>query len=45
MKNVDREIWINGKLARLFGFSWGRDKAIYRIVHDDGSTEYVEMEI
>ena len=45
MKNIDREVKINGKCARLYGFDWSRGKAIYRIVHDGGIAEYVEIDI
>ena len=45
MKNIDKEITINGKFARLYGFDWSRGKAIYRIAHDGGIAEYVEIDI
>ncbi len=45
MKNIDREITINGKFARLYGFDWSLGKAIYRIAHEDGIAEYVEIGI
>ena len=45
MKNIEKEITINGKIARLYGFDWRREKAIYRIVHDGGIAEYVEIDI
>ena len=45
MKNIDTEIMIKGKFALLYGFDWSRGKAIYRIAHDAGIAEYVEIDI
>jgi hypothetical protein len=45
MKNIEREIKINGKYATLYGFDWSREKAIYRIAYDGGVAEYVEIDI
>jgi hypothetical protein len=45
MKNIEREITINGKYATLYGFDWSRGKAIYRIAYDGGVAEYLEIDI
>ena len=45
MKNIDREIKINGKFAQLYRFDWSRGKAIYRIAHDGVIAEHVEIDI
>ena len=45
MRNIDKEITVNEKCALLYGFDWSRGKAIYRIVHDGGIAEYVEIDI
>ena len=45
MRNIDKEITVNGKCALLYGFDWSRGKVIYRIAHDGGIAEYVEIDI
>lgn len=44
MRNIDKEITVNGKSALLYGFDWSCEKVIYRIAHDGGIAEYVEIE-
>ena len=45
MKNIKREIVVDGRHAVLYGFDWNREKAIYRIAHDGGIAEYLEIDI
>ncbi len=44
MELVEREIYINGKFAVLYGFDWEKNEAIYRQVCD-GKAVFVRVKM